>query len=139
MEQCALDCGLIIERGYCMNRRALITILIALLSFSLFGCQEKSQVITEEFNNTNWEEENGRTSLLFIDNNLTVNSGEIKPDMKSEDIESIKYESGKYEDIEIILKGKTIDITNEDGVIMEFKKVSDTKIKDADGTVFIKK
>lgn len=122
-----------------MNRRALITILIALLSFSLFGCQEKSQVITGEFNNTNWEEENGGTSLLFIDNNLTINSGEIKPDMKSEDVENIKYESGKYEDIEIILKGKTIEITNEDGVIMEFKKVSDTKIKDEDGTVFIKK
>lgn len=122
-----------------MNRRTVVIIfMVALLSFSLFGCKGKSQVITEDFNNTVWKDENSGTSLLFIDNNLILTSGEIKPDMNSEDIENIKYESNKYEDIEITLNGKSVEINNEDGLIMEFEKLSDTKIKDSYGTVFIK-
>ncbi|MBU5312406.1 hypothetical protein KQI38_10220 [Tissierella carlieri] len=122
-----------------MNKKILMLVISIVLSFSLLGCEKKSQIITEEFNNTIWEEENGKTSLLFIDNNLTVNSGEIKPDMELEDIENVKYESGKYEDIEINLKDETISIKNEDNIIMEFKKISDTKIENEDGIIFIKK
>lgn len=123
-----------------MNRRAVLIIFIAtLLSLSLFGCEGKNQVIIEDFNKTVWESDDGGTSLLFIDKDLFLTSDEIKPEMDPKDIDNIKYESNKFENIEIILNGKSIEINNEDGLIMEFKKVSDTKIKDSDGTVFIKK
>lgn len=122
-----------------MNKKILIIILVLILSFSLSACQRENQVINKDFNNSMWKDDSESTTLLFIENYLLVSSEEVKKDMEFEDLKDIKYENAKYKDIQIVLNDNLIEIRDEEGLIMEFEKLSDDKMKDRHGTVFEKR
>lgn len=122
-----------------MNKNISIIILVLIMSFLLSACQEEDQIITKDFNYTMWKDDSDTITLLFIENYLLVSSDEIKTDMGFEDLKDIKYESGKYKDIQIILNDDRIEIRDEEGLIMEFEKLSDDRMKDQHGIVFEKR
>lgn len=121
-----------------MNRKIMVVFIVSLLAFALMGCQNQDQVITEEFNNTEWKDEDLGTVLLFADGGLMVNSGEIRPDMEAEQIENVRYETANYQDIKIILEGESIEIYEDDDLVMEFERISDSEIEDSYGSIFVK-
>lgn len=122
-----------------MNKKILIIILVLVLSFSLSACQEENQIITKDFNYTIWKDDSESITLLFIENYLLVSSEEVKKDMEFEDLKDIKYENAKYKDIQIISNDNRIEIRDEEGLIMEFEKLSDDRMKDQYGIVFVKR
>lgn len=121
-----------------MEKNTFIIILVLIMPFLLSACQDGSQIITKDFSHTMWKDDKNGTTLLFIEDYLLVDSGEIKTDMEFEDLKDIKYGSGKYRDIQIISNDDRIEIRDEEGLIMEFEKLSDDRMKDQYGTVFVK-